>query len=32
MLAAGIPPETVSHCTKLSIEEIAAIKEYTDLT
>ncbi|MDR2464475.1 MAG: hypothetical protein LBD36_02615, partial [Holosporales bacterium] len=31
MLAAGIPPETVSHCTKLSIEEIAAIKEYTDL-
>jgi predicted transposase/invertase (TIGR01784 family) len=32
MLAAGIPPETVSHCTKLSIEEIAAIKEYIDLT
>jgi flagellar biosynthesis/type III secretory pathway protein FliH len=31
MLAAGIPPETISHCTKLSIEEIAAIKEYTDL-
>jgi predicted transposase/invertase (TIGR01784 family) len=32
MLAAGIPPETVSHCTKLSIEEIVAIREYTDLT
>jgi predicted transposase YdaD len=32
MLAAGIPPETVSHCTKLSIEEIAAIQEDTDLT
>ncbi|MDR2464491.1 MAG: PD-(D/E)XK nuclease family transposase, partial [Holosporales bacterium] len=27
MLAAGIPPETVSHCTKLSIEEIAAMKK-----
>jgi predicted transposase/invertase (TIGR01784 family) len=27
MLAAGIPPETVSHCTKLSIEEIVAMKK-----
>jgi flagellar biosynthesis/type III secretory pathway protein FliH len=27
MLAAGIPPETVSHCTKLSIEEVAAMKK-----